>query len=84
MTDEEIKKHKAEYKSAVKVKERQKNFIKRKKQPKYECDPDHPESCIMCLDKTFNADDSIECYLTGETVFNPFDEIGKKCPKKEG
>ena len=75
-------KRKKELQIAEKRKERQLKYIQQKKEPKAEIDYEHPDCCINCLDKTFNADDSIECCKTGETVFNPFDEVGKNCPKK--
>lgn len=77
-----FEKLKKETKIAEKRKERQRRYIQQKKQPTVVMDNEHPKSCIECLDKTFNADDSIECCKTGETVFNPFDEVGKNCPKK--
>lgn len=82
MTDEELKKHKEEYKKPENIKNRQIKFIKKKKLPKYKADPEKPNCCLDCMDLTFNVDDSIECVITGETVFNPFEKVGEYCPKR--
>ena len=42
------------------------------------------ERCVECEEACFNVDSSVECSLTGETVYTPCDSVGAKCPKREG
>lgn len=42
------------------------------------------ECCVECEEACFNVDSSVECSLTGETVYTPCDSVGAKCPKRGG